>query len=213
MVNAIRHFSLAWLFAVALLLVGNVQAGRPLSGQIISNQILSDISALGPNTKVTIDGGLLTTYVTLDGSFSFADVPEGNHILRVVSHLYSFDQVRVVVSSNGIMAYVSPAGTDWKRPGPPLLTPLSLPARGKYDFFVPREAFNFMSLLSNPMLLMSGVSMLLVFVLPKLSAAGADIAAADAAAQEPVEPTPQLELPDISQGLANFFAPKTPAKK
>ncbi|KAJ3181421.1 hypothetical protein HDU87_001028 [Geranomyces variabilis] len=71
----------------------------------------------------------------------------------------------------------------------------------------PREGFNFMSLLSNPMLLMSGFSMILFFVLPKLMSnlPQEEEPSKDAPPQE----VPQLpSMPDISQNLANWFAPQ-----
>ncbi|KAJ3163519.1 hypothetical protein HDU86_000099 [Geranomyces michiganensis] len=186
-----------------------VSALHPVTGSIGINPVMPDLAQLGP-AKVTLNGGQYVAYIEDDGSFIFPDVPAGSHILQVSSNMYSFEQVRIDVTPAGVIASLTHTGASWNKQGPPVLVPLVLQPRGKFDFFVPREGFNFWSLLSNPMLLMSGFSMLLFFFMPKLmshipppeeEANGKDAA--------PPQDVPQLPtMPDISQNLANWFAPQ-----
>ncbi|KAJ3007657.1 ER membrane protein complex subunit 7 [Thoreauomyces humboldtii] len=157
----------------------------------------SDVTEL-VGTKVWINGGQL----------SAPSVPDGTHLLTVASPLFHFDPVRLDVSSTGVMASQTANGVGWGKLGPPLLTPIELTARGRLDFFLKREQFNPWSLLSNPMLLMSGGSMLLFFVMPKMMAA---MPQEDREELEAKPAAPTLEMPDISASLANWFAPPAPS--
>ncbi|KNC98478.1 uncharacterized protein SPPG_06179 [Spizellomyces punctatus DAOM BR117] len=167
---------------------------------------MADVHLLGPNVKVWINGGQLVAYVEEDGSFTLPDVPEGTHLLEVASHLYHFDKIRLDVSPTAVMASITYSGMGWSKLGPLVLTPLALSPRGKYDFFVPREGFNPMSLLSNPMILMSGFSLLMFFALPKLMSNMPEEAVQQM--QERQQQPPAMQMPDVSQSLANWFAPQ-----
>ncbi|KAI9005989.1 hypothetical protein BC832DRAFT_592097 [Gaertneriomyces semiglobifer] len=181
-----------------------VHAGHAVTGAIETNPILKDLSELGPTT-VRIDGGRWVTYVDEDGEFEFRDIPEGTHVLEVVNHLWMFIPVRLDISPTAVQASITIPGTSFSKLGPALLVPLHLAPRAKYDFFVPREGFKWSSLLANPMLLMSGVSLLMFFALPKLMANMPE----EARQMQQNQPPPQLPtMPDISQNLANWFAPQ-----
>ncbi|KAI8922005.1 hypothetical protein DFJ77DRAFT_444922 [Powellomyces hirtus] len=202
--------SLLLCIAFALSCVLSVSALQAVTGTITTNQILQDLKDLGP-AKVYLNGGQYVAYVEEDGAFSFPNVPQGSHVLSVVSNLYQFDLIRIDVSPTGIMASLTHPGTSWNRQGPPILTPLEMRPRGKFDFFLPREGFNPWSLLSNPMLLMSGFSMIMFFVMPKMMANLPEEVQEEAKGRR--EEMPQMpQMPDISQGLANWFAPQAPAK-
>ena len=64
--------------------------------------------------------------------------------------------------------YYLPIGWDLSSTGPPLDSLDNLKPRSKIEYFTERPKFNVWSLLGNPMLLMSAVTLAMVFVIPKL---------------------------------------------
>jgi hypothetical protein len=82
------------------------------------------------------------------------------------------------------------------------------------DYFQQPESFNFMSLLSNPMILMSVFTFGLVMVMPKLQAQLDEVKKTEGGQEAPK--MPELAMPDVSANLANWFMPadgKDKAKK
>ncbi|KAJ3410910.1 hypothetical protein HDV05_003041 [Chytridiales sp. JEL 0842] len=163
------------------------------------------LSSLSPNTKVILNGGQKVAYLEEDGSFSFTNVPSGSHLLEVLANGYVFDKIRVSVMGSTATAYIHLDGTSWTQPGPPVALPLVLPARAKVNFFMKREGFSVLSLFQNPMMLMMGGSLLFFFVFPKMLN-GMDPEALKEL-QEKRGTQPKIDMPDVSEKLANFFAP------
>lgn len=48
--------------------------------------------------KVVINGGEYLSHLTEKGLFYFSNIPSGNHLLEVLSNVYSFD--KVIIESN-----------------------------------------------------------------------------------------------------------------
>ncbi|RKO96292.1 hypothetical protein CAUPRSCDRAFT_12015 [Caulochytrium protostelioides] len=206
--------------------------GVTVEGHIVSNALLRDTGLLDPDTRIFLDGGQKVAYVAEDGHFMFSNVPQGSHVLTVHSLQYVFDKIRVDVKGGTVQYSLTLPGTSWSRRGPVTPAPLAMAPRMPQQYFVPREQFSMLSLLGNPMLLMSGFSMLIFFVMPKLmSAVDPEVLKeATEAAQNPGarrgggagsaadDELPQLpQLPDISQTLADWFSgtgtPPATAKK
>ncbi|KAJ3081585.1 hypothetical protein HK102_002246 [Quaeritorhiza haematococci] len=184
------------------------QTGKSLEGRVAPNQILDDISKLHPRTRVIINGGQFVAYVEDDGSFSFPNLPLGSHLLEVISNEYYFDKIRLDVTSAAVVPSITLPGTSWSKHGPYLRQPLELTAKAKLNYFVPREGFNILSLFSNPMMLMTGFSLLMFFVMPKMMANIDPEAMKEMQQQQANQPRPEMpEMPDVSQMMANWFAP------
>jgi hypothetical protein len=101
----------------------------------------------------------------------------------VQSRFFEFDRIRIDIQSNSNdndnsvgkpSFYLFPYGWDLSATGPVLETLDNLKPRSKFDFFTPRPTFNILSLLSNPMLIMSAVSLGMVFLIPKMKDAITD---------------------------------------
>ena len=60
----------------------------------------------------------------------------------------------------------------------PLPYPLRLEARGKLDYFAKRQGFSLWGILTNPMILITGVVLLLGYAMPKLTEGIGPLAAA-----------------------------------
>ena len=182
--------------------------GASLSGRILPNNVLQDIGQLSPTVKVIINNGEYTSHLTADGVFKFPLIRDGSHVLQILDAEYEFHRVRLDVHGKSLRASLTQSGFNWARTSMYIGTPLEVLAIGKLDFFKKREQFNILSLLSNPMILMSGVTMILFFLLPKMTE-GMDPEALkeiQKQQQESVGQMPKLEMPDVSEKLANYFA-------
>ncbi|KAJ3283817.1 hypothetical protein HK104_010216 [Borealophlyctis nickersoniae] len=199
---------------VGLIVCISAVSAVEVKGYIVPNAVLADLTELGPRTRVVLNGGAEIAYVEEDGAFSFKNVPDGRHLLEVVTGSYHFDKIRLDVSGASVVPSVTVPGTSWATVGHLLPYPLELSPRYRYDFFVPREGFNIFSLLSNPMLLMSLGTLVMVFVMPKLAQA---LPEEEPQQQQQTararEEVPQIQMPDISQSLANWFAPQQGGRK
>ncbi|KAE8268841.1 hypothetical protein A4X09_0g3506 [Tilletia walkeri] len=135
---------------------------------------------------------VMRTLARRDGSIVFSDVAPGAWLLEVQAPYLVFNQYRVDIPEPDALAppTSSPGeGLTWKgQPAvrvhlrgyslastllsPVLPYPLIAAPISKQMFYTEPEKFNIKSLLANPMILMGGVGMLLIFVVPKLQVSG-----------------------------------------
>uniref|UniRef100_A0A6U6L9U2 ER membrane protein complex subunit 7 beta-sandwich domain-containing protein n=1 Tax=Zooxanthella nutricula TaxID=1333877 RepID=A0A6U6L9U2_9DINO len=123
-------------------------------------------------TKVIVDGGKFTVLPTSDGYFAVNGVGPGPHYLQVVHPLLIFDPVRVEVSEGAgknaapkMTAYL--ADLEYGQ-GAKLKYPLGLAPSGMFQYLEKRDEFNVLTILKNPMALISLFSFGAMFLLPKL---------------------------------------------
>ncbi|KAJ3308150.1 Diphthamide biosynthesis protein 2 [Blyttiomyces sp. JEL0837] len=206
--------ALLTLASSVLFFIATACAGRSIEGRLAPGDVMNDLNALSSNAKVYLDGGSRVAFVEDDGSFTFDDVSPGSHLLEVIHKGYMFDKVRVMITSEGTTASIHVDGTSWATVGPPLQYPLILPAKASFSkhYFVPREGFNIWSIFANPMMLMMGGTLLMFFLLPKM-AGGLDPELVKDIQEKQKEQKKAVESLDISQNLANFFAPAPPSAK
>ncbi|KJA26169.1 hypothetical protein HYPSUDRAFT_355403 [Hypholoma sublateritium FD-334 SS-4] len=134
-------------------------------GKIVWNDVCPNATTLG-NGKATIDNSILSGSIKRDGTFVIPGVPDGTHILSIISHDYAFDQLRIDVNDSLSSVEVRPfvPGTPMQPPSSILLPyPAVLTPRDRYVYFVPPESFNLAGMLSNPMMLLmvGGAGMML----------------------------------------------------
>ncbi|KAF8807574.1 hypothetical protein BYT27DRAFT_7189648 [Phlegmacium glaucopus] len=125
-----------------------------ITGKVSWSDICPDAASLG-HAKVSLDDGVFSSGVTHDGKFIIPDVLDGTYILSLISHDYSFDQLRLDVknSTTEVRPYVP--GTPLNPPSPILLAyPIVLTPREKSAYFVLPETFNLVAMMSNPMMLL-----------------------------------------------------------
>eukprot|EP00842_Homolaphlyctis_polyrhiza_P006804 jgi/Hompol1/712/HPOL_002412-RA len=202
------------LRAVLLATLSVVTMAASLTGRLVTNLALPDILNLPVDTKVTINNGEYVSHVDADGEFYFPNIREGSHLLQVISQIHDFPKIRLDINGKIVRASLTATGLSWSRHGRFVEVPLELEPLGSFSFFKEREQFSFMSLLSNPMLLMSAGGMAVVFLLPKLNEM-IDKEALEREKQElrekgesvPDVQMPNLELPDFSKKLADYFSP------
>ncbi|KAI5993266.1 hypothetical protein EDD15DRAFT_2267303 [Pisolithus albus] len=127
-----------------------------LLGFVQWNDVCPSYEELGAAT-VLLDSGQYSGRVTRSGNFSIPDVSPGVYVLSVLSHDYTFDQLRVDISDVSsipeIKTYVF---------GTPLLSssavslsyPVVLSPRSKNSYFKPHESFSLLGMFQNPMMML-----------------------------------------------------------
>ncbi|KAG5718586.1 UPF0480 like protein [Termitomyces sp. T112] len=158
------------LVFLAISCLASFATALDLTGKIQWNDECPDIHALRPS-KVILDNGKLKGSILRDGSFTIPEVPVGTYVLSVVTPDYSFDQLRIDVVDLESEPLVRPyiIGTPLNPPSTVLLTyPIILTPKSKHAYFVPRESFNLVAMLSNPMTLMMVVGGAMMLAMPYL---------------------------------------------
>ncbi|KAF9131363.1 hypothetical protein BGW39_001871 [Mortierella sp. 14UC] len=189
---------------VALLSLSSSASAANLSGFVVGHGENAHPRDLATETRVLLSGGQFSSMVTKDGKFRFTNVPEGTYLLEVQSPQYTYPTVKVTLAGKETKANLVSFGFDWSNNDNPLQFPLTLVPRGPTSFFIPREGFKISSLFANPMMLMMGFSVLMLFVMPKMMA-NMDAEQMDEmqGMQEDMQ-MPSFEMPDISATLAKF---------
>ncbi|KAF9478049.1 hypothetical protein BDN70DRAFT_913881 [Pholiota conissans] len=142
-----------------------VAFGLDVTGKITWNDVCPNVTTLG-QAKASLDNSIFSGGVTRHGNFIIPDVPDGTHVLSIVSHDHFFDQLRIDVNNSLSSVEVRPflPGTPMNPPSTVLLPyPVILTPRERYVYFVPPESFNLAGMLSNPMMLLmvGGAGMML----------------------------------------------------
>jgi len=140
-----------------------------IAGQIQWNDVCPNATALG-HARALLDEGVYYGSVTSNGKFTIPGAADGTYILSIYSHDYAFDQYRIDIKQ----ASISPVevrpytiGTPINPPSNVLLPyPLSISAKEKYVYFLPRESFNLGGMLLNPMMLAMIFCGILVLAMP-----------------------------------------------
>ncbi|KAF9977553.1 hypothetical protein BGZ73_005682 [Actinomortierella ambigua] len=185
----------------------SVDAGH-VQGTVLGPAEFPSPKDLSARTRVILSGGQFSAMINKDGKFSF-EVPDGAYLLEVRSPEYIYPSVHITVSGKASTANLVPYGSDWSNTENRLSTPLVLTPRGATDYFVPREGFKITHLFANPMMLMMGFSVIMLFVMPKM------MANMDPQAMEEMQDfqAPSFEMPDISASLAKLSAGSSSPKK
>ncbi len=128
----------------------------------------TDGLAFNLTSRIVLNHGEISTYSRADGSFVLYNVPPGIHQLDVFSSVYHFPQLKIQLLED---ESADPKCLEYLYPGAKKQIakyPLVLTAMAKYEYFEPRRGFSIFSLLKNPMFLMMGVSVILMFWMPKM---------------------------------------------
>ncbi|QRV75893.1 transmembrane protein [Ceratobasidium sp. AG-Ba] len=139
-------------------------------GRIEWNDVCPGIAELKPHTVVVLDGGMYSAGVRRSGEFVFEDVSDGAYVLSVLAPDHVFDVIRIDVENTTVTARPHVLGTPFELSinSPTLTYPLTLTARGKNSYFVPREGFNVAGMFQNPMMMMMVITGVMVLFMPKL---------------------------------------------
>ncbi|PVU96764.1 hypothetical protein BB559_002272 [Furculomyces boomerangus] len=160
-------FSLQFLFSSA-----DTSKLYKIRGKIIENEVLSDPSTLSPETRIILNGGQKVGFLQADGSFYINNVGLGEHTLEVENVEYTFPKLLLKIEIKDEKAVVSAwyyePGYEYSLEAKSLPFPLKISALQKRIFIMEREGFNILGMFKNPYMLMVGVSMVIIFFVPKL---------------------------------------------
>lgn len=112
-----------------------------------------------------------------------------------------------------LVASVVFSALSWDKDGPVMPLPLFLRPRLEYKFENEPPVFSIWSIIGNPMILMTVVPLGLLLLMPKLienmdPEALKEFQESQKNKGNPAQP---IEMPDVSQALANWFTPSTPS--
>lgn len=114
------------------------------------------------DARILLNGGQFVGLVRRDRTFVVYDVPEGVHLLEVSMMGFSFDPVRLEVSSKDGQGRIKATAHGQK-----LGYPLSL-AAAPVEYFEEYQPIDVLGMLKNPMVLMLLFTVIMVVVMPRM---------------------------------------------
>ncbi|KFZ17741.1 hypothetical protein V502_04421, partial [Pseudogymnoascus sp. VKM F-4520 (FW-2644)] len=132
--------------------------------------------------SLTTAGHVYTAPLGVSSTFDFRNVSAGSYLLDVVGGTHVFAPLRVDVSEavgggqEVVKAWGTWRGNEWENRGEVVEVGVwgregrvvEVKAVGGKEFLIERTGFSPLSILKNPMILMAGVAMLMMFGMPKL---------------------------------------------
>ena len=153
-------------FALAAFILG---ALVPVAGAAsISGKLLLPGEPRPPMMRISLNGGEYWAYSRFDGSFVVDDVAPGTYNLDVLSAQFAFSRYKVNVRPGHASRIQA---LEYAYPGAqkvPVAHPLTIQPHGRLTYFVARQTYGLAQVLKNPMILMMGFTMLMVFVMPRM---------------------------------------------
>ena len=104
-----------------------------------------------PSTRVTVDGGRFTGYLKSTGEFKVHNMPPGTYLVEVLSPNYSFEPIRVDISSKTGKVRARKVNLIKTASVSHLPYPLKFTAKTQAEFFDKREQWSWLDTLKNPM--------------------------------------------------------------
>ncbi|KAE9372128.1 hypothetical protein N431DRAFT_482981 [Stipitochalara longipes BDJ] len=167
------------LISLPLTLASHLRVSIP------SSQQLQHPNTLPASTHATLTT-LSNTYsapLRSDNTFDFRNVTSGSYLLDVHCHTHAFAPLRVdvhqiapdVIGLDGqeVQVWGTFRGNEWSNKGEVVqaqredgIWTFDVRVQVGKDYFIERTGFSPLSLLKNPMILIAGVSMLIVFGMP-----------------------------------------------
>jgi len=152
------------LLLTCLAIVSAAVEERParlvVDGRLVTGSALHEV-------RVVLNDGKYTAIPRQDGSFVFLTVAPGSYLLEVhdVHNVWPMVRVDVSAKSSGKIRAMLTHTKD------PLALPITLePVLVKPQWFEVRPPFQWTSMLMNPMVMMMGVTLLIMFAMPKMMA-------------------------------------------
>ncbi|OBT86687.1 hypothetical protein VE02_04629 [Pseudogymnoascus sp. 03VT05] len=137
-------------------------------------------SLLPPSTtaSLTTQGHVYTAPLGESSTFDFRNVSAGSYLLDVVGSTHVFAPLRVDIAEGEgeVKAWGTWRGNEWENRGEVVEVGVwgregrvvEVKAVGLKEYLIERTGFSPLSILKNPMILMAGVAMLVMFGMPKL---------------------------------------------
>ncbi|KAK9358268.1 hypothetical protein V1504DRAFT_300692 [Lipomyces starkeyi] len=163
---------LRWnLILTALFLLAHSVSAYSLRGFLDSTVANGLHLTYSPTTEVILRSAdaKYKAYIRADGmSFVFLNVTAGSYALSVNSVEHVFPTLRVDVAESDVEVFLTHRGNEWDFKGPRQPYPIELKPFSPVVYYQYREGFNILKLFKNPMLIVSLLTLGMVFVLPRI---------------------------------------------
>lgn len=140
-----------------------IASSASITGEVFSPKNPAEKRFWNPSSIKVHLNGYKTTYLDASSSFTFHNVPDGIYVLEVLDTKYLFKTVVLEVLGENVVAR-DPNIFKGER----IAYPLRIQTEKRHVYFEEREAFSIMSILMNPMLLMTGFMLAVAFLMPKM---------------------------------------------
>jgi ER membrane protein complex subunit 7 len=147
---------------IILLILALADAGT-ISGEIFPPKSPADRKAWSASRIKLSLSGQRTAYLDASSSFSFHNVPDGVYLLETLDSVFFYKPVIIEVVGENVQAR-DPNSFKNDR----IIHPLRIQAEHSINYFEQREPFSILSILMNPMVLMTVVMLGMAFFMPKM---------------------------------------------
>ena len=142
-----------------------ISSATQITGKVVVKSVLEGGHFKLGHTKVSLRGAEgsynTTAFVRADGGFSLGNVPIGAYVVEMIAPEYVVEPERLEVREDRVRCkyFDEHRGSHGM-----LVIPLYTPS----EYFVPRPKFDINVILKNPMMIITGVSILFMVIMPKL---------------------------------------------
>jgi len=169
--------------------------GRLASNNLLAPEAWKTIDINQIQLELKGDFEQYHTFARKNGSFVFFEVPAGSYLLKVLSAQYIYPMIRVDISSKTGTIKASRVADKSIAPYPLKLEPEAI-----NDYFMVKEGFKITSLFMNPMMIMIGVSVVFIFLIPRVMGSLDEETLKELQGnQQPLEPPPKWTPAPIEQ--------------
>uniref|UniRef100_A0A8R1DS17 DUF2012 domain-containing protein n=1 Tax=Caenorhabditis japonica TaxID=281687 RepID=A0A8R1DS17_CAEJA len=201
---------IAVLFSILTWVNGNEleeQNGRFSVEGEVSFPPTKTCSGWSAGARILLNHGQYSGFVLQDCTFRVDHVPSGTYIVQVENTDFLFEPIRVDITSKGKMrarklTILQPNTVNT------LNYPLKIAARGPMRFFKKREEWRVTDMLFSPMVLMIAVPLVVMLILPKMTANDPELKREMENMQ-----MPKVDMPDVGEMMANLFGGSAAPKK
>lgn len=164
------------LHCLLLLVFSSIAWGYTLRGSIAESALpLSSADLTGTTVRLISSNNahipFYETFLKSNGEFQFSNVALGNYLLSLDSASLATDaMLKVVVTPSQVIANKIFPGHDWETDlGPAVEYPIVIDPIQRPIYVAEREKFSALAMLKSPMVLLTLGSLLMVFLIPKMT--------------------------------------------
>lgn len=151
------------------------------------------------DTTIVLNYGMYFGYPKEDGTFEINNLPPDSYVVEVNHPRYIYEPFRVDITSK--TGKIRARKVNNMKPAEVITAdyPLIFRPKNLHNYFLPRETWRIMDLILNPMVIMMVLPLLVIWVLPKM------VNPQEAQTQQEVPQLPNLDVPELSELMANMF--------
>lgn len=151
------------------------------------------------DTTIVLNYGMYFGYPKEDGTFEIDNLPPDSYVVEVNHPRFVYEPFRVDITSK--TGKIRARRVNNLKPAEVITAdyPLIFRPKNLHNYFLPRETWRIMDLILNPMVIMMVLPLLVIWVLPKM------VNPQEVQSQQEVPQLPNLDVPELSELMANMF--------